>query len=161
MNFFGVQSVDTVGRCTTSSLLVGPAWLWCLVKEPNKKLLMKPVYLSYNHMLRSLQLITSKQMFKIMTVSHTHSPLRANACIFNTCCITICNHQYMVKTIITLFFLSFMVILLAEMKKMNNAQTQLYIFIYIEEKHINWNPKLVVLKKFIQVKKNIYMKLKS
>jgi hypothetical protein len=67
----------------------------------------------------------------------------------------------MVKTIITLFFLSFMVILLAEMKKMNNAQTQLYIFIYIEEKHINWNPKLVVLKKFIQVKKNIYMKLKS
>jgi hypothetical protein len=29
--FFGVQSVDTVGRCTTSYLLVGPMCLWCLV----------------------------------------------------------------------------------------------------------------------------------
>ncbi len=26
--FFGVQTVDTVGRCTTSYLLVGPACLW-------------------------------------------------------------------------------------------------------------------------------------
>ncbi len=29
--FFGVQSVDAVGRCTTSYLLTGPACLWCLV----------------------------------------------------------------------------------------------------------------------------------
>jgi hypothetical protein len=29
--FFGVQSVDTVSRCTTSNLLAGPACLWCLV----------------------------------------------------------------------------------------------------------------------------------
>jgi hypothetical protein len=29
--FFGVQSVDTVGRCTTSYLLTRPACLWCLV----------------------------------------------------------------------------------------------------------------------------------
>jgi hypothetical protein len=29
--FFGVQSVDTVGRCTPSYLLAGPACLWCLV----------------------------------------------------------------------------------------------------------------------------------
>jgi hypothetical protein len=29
--FFGVQSVDIVGRCTTSYLLPGPACLWCLV----------------------------------------------------------------------------------------------------------------------------------
>ncbi len=28
---FGVQSVDTVGRCTTSYLLAGSACLWCLV----------------------------------------------------------------------------------------------------------------------------------
>jgi hypothetical protein len=28
---FGVQSVDTVSRCTTSYLLAGPACLWCLV----------------------------------------------------------------------------------------------------------------------------------
>jgi hypothetical protein len=26
-NFFGVQSVDTVGRCTTSYLLAGPSYL--------------------------------------------------------------------------------------------------------------------------------------
>jgi hypothetical protein len=29
--FLGVQSVDTVGRCTTSYLLTGLACLWCLV----------------------------------------------------------------------------------------------------------------------------------
>jgi hypothetical protein len=29
--FFGVQSVDTVSRCTTSYLLAGPARLWCVV----------------------------------------------------------------------------------------------------------------------------------
>jgi hypothetical protein len=29
--FLGVQSVDTVSRCTTSYLLAGPACLWCLV----------------------------------------------------------------------------------------------------------------------------------
>jgi hypothetical protein len=29
--FLGVQSVDTVGRCTTSYLVAGPARLWCLV----------------------------------------------------------------------------------------------------------------------------------
>jgi len=29
--FFGVQSVSTVGRCTTSFLLAGPVCLWCLV----------------------------------------------------------------------------------------------------------------------------------
>jgi hypothetical protein len=29
--FFGVQSVDTVGRCTTSYLLAGPVCVWCLV----------------------------------------------------------------------------------------------------------------------------------
>ncbi len=29
--FFGVESVDTAGRCTTSYLLAGPACLWCLV----------------------------------------------------------------------------------------------------------------------------------
>jgi len=33
--FFGVQSVDTVGRCTTSYLLAGPACSWCLVFLPN------------------------------------------------------------------------------------------------------------------------------
>jgi WD40 repeat protein len=31
--FFGVQSVDKVGRCTTSDLLAGPACLWCLVEK--------------------------------------------------------------------------------------------------------------------------------
>ncbi len=31
LDCFGVQSVDTVGRCTTSYLLAGPACLWCLV----------------------------------------------------------------------------------------------------------------------------------
>jgi hypothetical protein len=30
-NFFGVQTVDAVSRCTTSYLLAGPACLWCLV----------------------------------------------------------------------------------------------------------------------------------
>jgi hypothetical protein len=30
--FLGVQSVDTVPRCTTSCLLAGPACLWCLVE---------------------------------------------------------------------------------------------------------------------------------
>ncbi len=44
--------------------------------------------------------------FGVQIITVSHSPLRANACIFNTCCITICNHQYMVKTIITLFFFS-------------------------------------------------------
>jgi hypothetical protein len=29
----GVQSVDTLGRCTTSYLLAGPVCLWCLVLE--------------------------------------------------------------------------------------------------------------------------------
>jgi hypothetical protein len=29
--FLGVQSVDTVGTCTTSYLLAGPVYLWCLV----------------------------------------------------------------------------------------------------------------------------------
>ncbi len=29
--FFGVESVDTVGRCTTSYLSTGPAWLWRFV----------------------------------------------------------------------------------------------------------------------------------
>jgi hypothetical protein len=29
--FFGVQSVDTGGRCATSYLMVGPACLWCLI----------------------------------------------------------------------------------------------------------------------------------
>jgi hypothetical protein len=33
--FFGVQIVDTVGRCTTSYLLAGPACSWCLVFLPN------------------------------------------------------------------------------------------------------------------------------
>ncbi len=32
MDFFGVQSVDTVGRCT-SYLLAGPTCLWCLVNH--------------------------------------------------------------------------------------------------------------------------------
>jgi hypothetical protein len=31
MDFFGVQSVETVGRCTTYYLLAGPACLWCIV----------------------------------------------------------------------------------------------------------------------------------
>jgi len=30
-NFFGVQTVDAVSRCTTSYPLAGPACLWCLV----------------------------------------------------------------------------------------------------------------------------------
>jgi hypothetical protein len=29
--FFGVQSVDTGGRCTTFYLMAGPACLWCLI----------------------------------------------------------------------------------------------------------------------------------
>jgi hypothetical protein len=31
MDCFGVQSVDTISRCTSSYLLAGPACLWCLV----------------------------------------------------------------------------------------------------------------------------------
>jgi len=31
LDCFGVQNVNTVGRCTTSYLLAGPACLWCLV----------------------------------------------------------------------------------------------------------------------------------
>ncbi len=31
MDFFGVQSVDTVDRCATSYVLAGPACFWCLV----------------------------------------------------------------------------------------------------------------------------------
>jgi hypothetical protein len=30
-SFLGVQSVNTLSRCTTSYLLAGPACLWCLV----------------------------------------------------------------------------------------------------------------------------------
>ncbi len=39
--FFDIQSVDTVGRCTTSYLLAGPVCLWCLVcfeKGPAEKI---------------------------------------------------------------------------------------------------------------------------
>ncbi len=35
--FFGVQSVDTVGRCTTSYLLAWPACLWRLVGNMRKE----------------------------------------------------------------------------------------------------------------------------
>ncbi len=31
MDCFGVQSMDTVGRCTTSYLFAAPACLWCFV----------------------------------------------------------------------------------------------------------------------------------
>ncbi len=34
--FFGVRTVDTVGRCTTSCLLAGPECLWCLVMLWNR-----------------------------------------------------------------------------------------------------------------------------
>ncbi len=34
--FLGVHSVDTVGTCTTSYLLAGPACLWCLVMLWNR-----------------------------------------------------------------------------------------------------------------------------
>jgi len=50
--FFGVQSVDTVGRCTTSYLLAGPACLWCLVLFSPKHscLCVKPLEQAENFM---------------------------------------------------------------------------------------------------------------
>jgi len=45
MDFFGVESVDEVGRCTTSYPLAGPACLRCLVCV-NKKLANSQLQLS-------------------------------------------------------------------------------------------------------------------